>query len=176
MRRAKHRGDRRVALHVLRLFSLVPSVADAVPVPVIVAGGIADGRGVASALVLGALAVIVGTALLRTPEAAIPSAWADALADARPEDTMTTRAFSGRLGRSLRTRYARDAAAPDAPAPAPFPVQRSLTAPMRAAAAEANDLDGMSAWAGQSAALARAEPAGDIVQRIWTEAKAALGL
>ncbi len=163
-------------IQLVGLSSLVPSIVDAVPVPVVAAGGIADGRGVASALVLGASAVIVGTALLRSPEAAIPSAWADALAHARPEDTTTTRAFSGRLGRSLRTRYVEAAGACEAPTPAPFPIQRSLTATMRATAAEANDLDGMSAWAGQSAALARAEPAGDIVQRIWIEATAKFGI
>lgn len=160
---------------LIGLAALVPAVADAVPVPVIAAGGIADGRGVAAALVLGASAAIVGTALLRSAEASIPPAWADALADARAEDTTTTRAFSGRLGRSLRTRYVEAAAAPDAPPPAAFPVQRTLTAAMRAAAAQANDLNGISAWAGQSAARARAEPAAEIVQRMWAEAKAEFG-
>lgn len=158
------------------LASLVPAVADAVDVPVVAAGGIADGRGVAAALLLGASAVIVGTALLRSPEAAIPTAWADALGHARAESTTTTRAFSGRLGRSLRTAYVEAAAAPEAPRPAPFPVQLGLTASMRSAAAQANDLSRLSAWAGQSAALSRAEPAGDIVKRLWDEATAQLGV
>ena len=94
------------------LFALLPAVVDAVKVPVIAAGGIADSRGVAAALLLGACAVQVGTGFLRCPEAKLPQAWADALARAAPEDTLVTRAFSGRAGRSLATDYARAAAAP----------------------------------------------------------------
>ena len=157
------------------LFSLLPTVVDAVGVPVVASGGIADGRGVAAALLLGASAVQVGTALLRSPEAKIATAWADAIAQAAPEDTIVTRAFSGRPGRSIATAYARAAAAPAAPAPSPYPVQRGLTAAMRDAAAKANDIARMQAWAGQSASLARAEPAGEIVRRLWDDAQALLG-
>ncbi len=153
------------------LFSLLPAVVDAVKVPVVAAGGIADGRGVAAALLLGASAVQIGTALLRSPEAKIPTAWADAIGRTAPEDTIVTRAFSGRPGRSIATNYARAAAAPAAPLPAPYPVQRGLTQAMRDAAAKENDIARLQAWAGQSAALARAEPAGDIVHRLWEEAQ-----
>lgn len=156
------------------LFSLVPAVADAVRVPVVATGGIADGRGVAAALALGASAVQVGTAFLRSPEAKTNAAWADALARTRPEDTMITRAFSGRPGRAIATTYALAAGASEAPTPAPYPVQRGLTAAMRDAAARAGDVQRMQAWAGQSAALARAEPAGEVVRRLWTEACALL--
>lgn len=172
-----HRGtfDGRDAEATLAgLFALLPAIVDAVPVPVVATGGIADGRGVAACLVLGASAVQIGTGFLRSPEAGLPAAWADAVADALPENTLATRAFSGRLGRSYATAYARAASAPGAPAPAPYPVQRGLTQPMRTAAAKANRLDGMQAWSGQSGWLAQARPAGDIAQDLWQAARSLL--
>ena len=157
------------------LFALLPAIVDAVAIPVVATGGIGDARGVAAALLLGASAAQIGTGFLRCPEADIPQAWADALARTAPEDTIVTRAFSGRAGRSLATDYARAAAGPDAPVPAPYPVQRGLTAGMRAAAAKANDVERMQAWAGQSAAMARAVPAATVLQETWDGAKALLG-
>jgi nitronate monooxygenase len=157
------------------LFALVPAVADAVSLPVVAAGGIADARGFAAALALGASAVQIGTGFLRCPEAKLNPAWADALARAAPEETIVTPAFSGRAGRSIATAYAKAAAAPDAPSPAPYPVQRGLTAGMRAAAAEAGDIDRMQAWAGQSARLAQARPAGELAQSLWDGARVLLG-
>ena len=157
------------------LFSLVSGVADAVNIPVVATGGIADGRGIAAALLLGASAVQIGTAFLRCPEAKIPSAWADAIGRTAPEDTVITRALTGRPARSIATDYVRAAMAPIAPPPAPYPVQRGLTQPMREAAVQANDAARMQAWAGQSARLARAEPAGEVVQRLWHETQVLLG-
>ena len=148
------------------LFSLLPAVADAVRLPVVATGGIADARGVAAAFALGASAVQVGTGFLRTPEAALPTAWADALARTSPEDTRLTRAFSGRAGRSIATRYVQAAAAPGAPGPAPYPVQRGLTAVMRQQAVADGDVQRMQAWAGQSARLAPALPAAQVVQML----------
>ena len=102
------------------LFALLPAVVDAVSLPTVAAGGIADGRGIAAALMLGASAVQIGTGFLRCPEAEIHPAWAAALAKAMPEDTCLTRAFSGRAGRSLVTGYVRAAMAPDAPIQRPI--------------------------------------------------------
>jgi nitronate monooxygenase len=116
----------------------------------------------------------VGTALLRTPEAATHPAWAAALADLAPEATMPTRWMSGRLGRAVATDFVRAAAAPDAPAPAPYPVQRGLTQAMKDAGGKAGDPHRMQLWAGQAAALAPTGPAADFVARAWSEARALL--
>ena len=156
------------------LFSLLPAIVDAVKVPVVATGGIADGRGVAAALLLGASAVQVGTALLRCPEAKIPSAWADAIGRTLPEETIITRAFSGRPGRSIANAYARTASDPSAPAPAPYPVQRGLTQAMRDEAIKDNDIERIQAWAGQSASLAKANAAGDVVRQLWDDAQSLL--
>jgi nitronate monooxygenase len=149
------------------LIALVPAVVDAVSLPVIATGGIADGRGAAAAFALGASAVQIGSAFLRCPESDLPPAWREALARAAPDDTMLTRVFSGRPGRSLATPYVIAATSGDAPDPAPYPIQRALTAPMRAAAVRDGDGDRMQAWAGQSAALSRSMAAGDLVRHIW---------
>jgi len=153
------------------LFALLPAVVDAVKVPVVATGGIADGRGVAAALTLGASAAQLGTAFLVCPEAKIHPAWAKALTQAAPEDTIVSRAFSGRAGRSLVTNYVRAAIAPQAPAPAPYPVQRGLTAAMRVDAATSGDVQRMQVWAGQSAGLAKIEPAAELVRRVWQGAQ-----
>jgi nitronate monooxygenase len=154
------------------LFSLLPSVVDAVRVPVVATGGIADGRGVAAALALGASAAQIGTAFLRCPESEIHPAWAAALGRAAPEDTVLSRVFSGRGGRSIATEYVRGATAQGAPAPAPYPVQRGLTSAMRTAAQQSGDVQRMQAWAGQSAAIGRSEPAAEKLRATWQQARA----
>ena len=156
------------------LFSLLPVVVDAVKIPVVATGGIADARGVAAALLLGASAVQIGTGFLRSPEAGIAASWAKAIGNAAPEDTCVSRVFSGRAGRSIRTAYVAAATDTNAPAPAPYPVQRGLTLAMRTQAQRNDDIDRMQAWAGQSGRLVRAAPAGEILRDAWNGAKALL--
>lgn len=150
------------------LVALIPQVADAVNVPVIAAGGIADGRGVAAALALGASAVQIGTGFLRSPEAQLHPAYAERLARTEPDQTAITSAFSGRSGRSIATAYTRGSA--EGPAPAAYPVQRGLTKAMRDEAKRSGDTERMQMWAGQAARLGRTDPAGVITTQLWQEA------
>ena len=129
-------------------------------------------RQTGSAFVLNALLEADRVTLLSgNPEAKIAPGWADAIGRTAPEDTTVTRAFSGRPGRSIATAYVRAAAAPIAPPPAPYPVQRGLTAAMRSAAAKNNDAERMQMWAGQSAGLTKALPAADVVRALWDNAQ-----
>ena len=172
-----HRGAfdaAKAEAQMVGLMALIPAVADAVRLPVVATGGIADARGVAAALILGASAVQIGTGFLRSPEAKIAPAWADAIGSTLPEQTLVSRVFSGRPGRSIATAYARAAVAPEAPAAAPYPVQRGLTQAMRDAGTKTNDIDRIQAWSGQSGGLARAKPAGEIVRELWDGAQALL--
>lgn len=170
-----HRGsfDPEVGERVqVGLFALLPHLADHLGVPLVAAGGIADSRGVAAALALGASAVQVGTALLRSPEAAIARAWSASLQGLAPEQTVVTRAYSGRPGRAVPTAFVRAWAEPGAPPSAPYPHQRRLVAQWRRGAHPG--LEGANHWAGQSASLATEEPASEIVSRMWKEACALL--
>ena len=175
-------GGHRGAFHaddaerqMVGLMSLVPQIVDAVSVPVIATGGIADARGVAAALVLGASAVAIGTGFLRCPEAKIHPAYAERLARTEAHETMITRAFSGRPGRSVATAYVRAAGAADAAAAAPYPVQRGLTRAMREAAQKAGDAERMQLWAGQSAKMAQNRAAGEICEELWDGARRLVG-
>ena len=168
-----HRGAfdaSRAETDLVGLMSLIPAVCDAVSLPVIAAGGIADGRAIAAALTLGASAVEIGTGFLRTPEAKLPSAYAERLGRTEAHDTRLTKAFSGRAGRSIRTRFVEAAAAADAPAAAAYPVQRGFTRGMREEAVRAGDAERMQMWAGQSARLARSESAAVVTRELWQEA------
>ena len=170
-----HRGafkNQNAERQLIGLLAFVPRLADAIDLPIIATGGIADGRGIAAALTLGASAVQIGTAFLRSTEADTPAAWSDALATTEPEETWTTRAFSGRLARAIATDYVRAAA--DGPKPAPYPVQRGFTSKMNAEAKKQNDIRRIQAWAGQSAWMVKREPAAEFVKRVWNEAQSLL--
>ncbi len=153
--------------------ALVPQVADAVEVPVIAAGGIGDGRGIAAALALGAEAVQLGTAFLTCPESAAHARYREALTEARDDRTRLTEAFSGRPARGIENRYmvemsGHEDAFPD------FPILNTLTGPLRKASAEAGDGEFMSLWAGQAAALSRSLPAAELVERLARETEEVL--
>jgi nitronate monooxygenase len=168
-----HRGSFRAAdaeAQMVGLFALLPQIADAVAAPVIATGGIGDARGVAAALLLGASAVQIGTGFLRCPEAKIHPAYAERLGRTDAHETTVTRAFTGRAGRGVANRYVQSCAAGEAPAPAPYPVQRGYTRPMREDALRSGDTERMQMWAGQAARLAQARPAGAVTQELWTDA------
>ncbi len=153
--------------------ALVPQVVDAVRVPVIAAGGIMDGRGIAAALVLGAAGVQLGTAFLTSPEAGTHPAWKAALRNARDDQTLITRAFSGRHARGLVNEFMRTLNPQQHEIPA-FPIQNALTGPLRQAAAKANRPEYLALWAGQAASMSRSLPAAQLVSRLAEETVTAL--
>lgn len=158
--------------------ALVPQAADALAprgIPVLAAGGIMDGRGVAAVLALGAQAAVLGTAFLRTPESGANAAYRAALAGARDDATALTRAFSGKAARGLRNRFLDGLAGVDGRLP-PYPAQNALTRDIRAAAAKAGKSDYLSLWAGQGAPLGRELPAGELVAQLARETEQALQL
>ena len=150
--------------------ALVATVLDAVDVPVIAAGGIMDGRGVAAALALGASAVQMGSAFLLSDEAIVGETWRQAIRDAPADATRLTRAFSGRYARGIENRFIREMRSVQDHVPA-YPVQNRLTQAMRAAADKAGDPEMMSLWAGQAVKLAKPGPAGDMVKAWWAQAQ-----
>ncbi|HEY8616824.1 NAD(P)H-dependent flavin oxidoreductase [Phenylobacterium sp.] len=169
-----HRGNFLAEIDdsLIGTMALVATIRAAVNLPVIAAGGIMDGRGVAAALALGASAVQMGTAFLLADEAITNAPWRQAIVQAGDDPTRLTRAFSGRYARGLENRFMREMRAIEDELPA-YPVQNRLTQPLRAAAEKSGETGLMSLWAGQAVTLAEAAPAGDLVRRWWAEAQAA---
>ena len=149
--------------------ALLPQVVDAVSVPVVGTGGIADGRGIAAAFALGASGVQIGTAYLRCPEARISSVHRRALESVADDGTALTNVFSGRPARGIVNRLVREVGTISALAPE-FPLAGAAVAPLRAASEAAGSSDFAQMWAGQAAPLGRAIDAGDLTRSLATEA------
>jgi nitronate monooxygenase len=152
------------------LFALLPQVADAVSVPVIAAGGICDGRGIAAAMMLGASAVQLGTAYLRAPETPISEAHRRRLAEGR---TVFTNLMTGGLARGLRGRLVDELGAVRSEPP-PYPLASAALAPIRAAAEKQGEYGFGPMWAGQAAPLGQSLPAAELTRKLAADALAIL--
>jgi nitronate monooxygenase len=152
-------------------FALLPQVVDAVKVPVIAAGGIADGRGIAAAFALGAAGVQIGSAYLRCPESKVSTPARAALAAARDDSTVLTNVMTGRPARGLVNRVMREVGpiSPDAPA---FPHAATALAPLKAAAEKLGKVDFTNLWVGQAVRLGRDIPAAELTRAIAADALA----
>jgi nitronate monooxygenase len=152
------------------LFALLPQVVDAVSVPVIAAGGIADGRGIAAAFILGASAVQLGTAYLHTPEAKISDAHRERLNE---RHTLFTNLMTGGLARGLHGRLVDELGAVRSEVP-PYPLASAALAPIRAAAEKLGEFGFGPMWAGQAAPLGQALPAAELTRKLAADALAIL--
>ena len=127
-----------------------------------------DGRGIVAALALGAQAVQMGTAFLTCNEAGVPEVYKRAILNAREDQTRITRAFSGRPARGIINRFMDEIDGREDSIPE-FPIQNSLTRPLRTAAAKQGRAEFLSLWAGQGLRLARRQSAAELVQRLASE-------
>lgn len=148
--------------------ALVPQVVDAIRIPVIAAGGIADGRGIAAALCLGAQAVQIGTAFLACEESGTSDLHREQLRGPDARYTALTRAYTGRLARGIRTSFMDRMRAHENDVPR-YPVQAWLTAQYRSAALAQGRKDLVPLWSGQSAALIRHRSAAALLESLATE-------
>jgi nitronate monooxygenase len=154
-------------------FALVPQVVDAVRVPVVAAGGIADGRGIAAAFALGASGVQIGSAYLRCPESKVSSLVRAALGRAGDDSTVITNVMTGRPARGIMNRAMREVGpiSPDAPA---FPHAATAHGPLKAAAEKLGKADFTNLWAGQAIRLTREMPATELTRALAGSALARL--
>nr|WP_314871817.1 nitronate monooxygenase family protein [uncultured Pseudomonas sp.] len=146
-------------------FALIPQIVDAVRLPVIGAGGIADHRGLVAALALGASAVQIGTAYLFCPEAKVAAAHRQALDTAPASDTALTNLFTGRPARGINNRIMRELGPMSELAPA-FPLAGGALMPLRAISDGAGSSDFSNLWAGQALRLGRHLPAAELTKDI----------
>jgi nitronate monooxygenase len=156
------------------LFALLPQVVDAVKVPVVAAGGIADGRGVAAALILGATAAQIGTAYLLSPQASTSAVHRAALKAGRDDTTRLTNLFTGRPARGHLNRYLREQGPMNAAAPA-FPLATGAITPLRNHAEKLGSGEFSPLWSGEAAPLAHEQDAGEFTRRVWAAARARIG-
>jgi nitronate monooxygenase len=154
----------------LGLFALIPQILDAVSVPVIAAGAIADGRAIAAALTLGASAVQLGTAYLHCPESFLPDAHKEML-HKRP--TLMTNIYSGGLARAVRGRLIDEIGPIRSEAP-PYPLAGAISLPLFRAAIEQGDFEFMPSLAGQNACLAQCNSAFELTRAFAADALAIL--
>ena len=154
-------------------FALVPQVVDAVKVPVIAAGGIADGRGIAAAFALGAAGVQIGSAYLRCPESRVIAPARVALGQARDDSTVITNVMTGRPARGVANRVMREVGpiSPDAPA---FPHSATALGPLKVAAEKQGKVDFTNLWAGQAVRMGREMPAAELTRALAGAALARL--
>ncbi len=150
--------------------ALVPQVVDAVKVPVIASGGIADARGIAAAFALGASAVQIGSAYLRCPEARISAPHRGALAAARDDGTVLTNVITGRPARGFINRIIREVGPISDVAPQ-FPLAAGAVQPLRAKAEAQGSGDFSPLWSGQAVALGRDMGAGELTVKLSAEAR-----
>jgi nitronate monooxygenase len=150
------------------LLALLQLVAAETELPLVASGGIAAGAGLAAVLAAGASAAQIGTAFMLCPEAGTAEPHRRAIASEGP--TALTRAFTGRRARGIVNRFLRE----HSDAPSAYPEVHYATAPIRAAARERGDAEEINLWAGQAHALAREEPAAEVVARLDREARQAL--
>jgi len=149
-------------------FSLIPQVADAVSIPVVAAGGIADARGIVAALVLGAEGVQIGTAFLATEESGASVHHRNAILSGKARRTGLTRGFTGRLARGIHNQLLEELNRPGVDV-LPYPLQRGLVRNLSVLADKAAKPELIPAWAGQSASLSRQSDATTLLQTLVSE-------
>ena len=165
-----HRGSflRSPTDSLIGAFSLIPQVVDAVSVPVIAAGGIADGRGLVAALALGAEAVQIGTAFLSCAGSGASRAYQAALGSPAANRTGLTDAFTGRVARGMRNRLM-DELTNMSSHPLPFPLQHALVQTVASPASTRETMELMTLWAGQSASISHCTEATEFMTQLLAD-------